>query len=138
MRSPSGKEVAAFRQRTLPPKSEGCSVLRLARRMTASCRRRAESSASRRACRLLGLPAPGDNERIIIDGSIRGEISAPPQLENVPGAKAVYVRGRSKELRYYAALELNCMTIGRLTHALVVALAAVPRWSQNLSAVCRL
>lgn len=50
---------------------------------------------------IVGLPAPGDKERIIIDGSSRGEILAPPQLENVPGAKAVYVRGRSMEPRYY-------------------------------------
>jgi transcriptional regulator with XRE-family HTH domain len=50
---------------------------------------------------IVGLPAPGDDERIIIDGSTRGEITAPPQLENVPGASAVYVRGRSMEPRYY-------------------------------------
>ena len=34
---------------------------------------------------IVGLPAPGDDERIIMDGSTRGEIAAPPQLENVPG-----------------------------------------------------
>jgi transcriptional regulator with XRE-family HTH domain len=50
---------------------------------------------------VVGLPAPGDKERIIIDGNSRGEIPAPPQLENVPGAKAVYVRGRSMEPRYF-------------------------------------
>ncbi len=50
---------------------------------------------------IIGLPAPGDEERIIIDGGTRGEIAAPPQLENVPGAKAAYVRGRSMEPRYY-------------------------------------
>ncbi len=50
---------------------------------------------------IVGLPAPGDEERIIIDGSARGEILAPPQLENVSDAKAVYVRGRSMEPRYY-------------------------------------
>jgi transcriptional regulator with XRE-family HTH domain len=50
---------------------------------------------------IVGLPAPGDEERIIVDGIIRGEISAPPQLENVPDAKAIYVRGRSMEPRYY-------------------------------------
>jgi transcriptional regulator with XRE-family HTH domain len=50
---------------------------------------------------IVGLPAPGDEDRIIVDGSIRGEITAPPQLENLPGAKAVYVRGRSMEPRYY-------------------------------------
>ncbi len=50
---------------------------------------------------IVGLPAPGDDERIIMDGSTRGEIAAPPQLENVPGATAVYVRGRSMEPRYY-------------------------------------
>jgi transcriptional regulator with XRE-family HTH domain len=58
---------------------------------------------SRRGPRLpiVGLPAPGDQERIILDGGDRGEIPAPPQLENVPGAFAVYVRGRSMEPRYY-------------------------------------
>jgi len=50
---------------------------------------------------IVGLPAPGDKERIIIDGSARGEIPAPPQLENVSGAKAVYVRGRAMEPRYF-------------------------------------
>lgn len=50
---------------------------------------------------IVGLPAPGDQERIIIDGSSRGEIPAPPQLEGVPGAQAVYVRGRSMEPRYF-------------------------------------
>lgn len=59
--------------------------------------------APRKQARLpiVGLPAPGDEERIIMDGRTRGEILAPPQLENVPGAKAVYVRGRSMEPRYY-------------------------------------
>ena len=32
----------------------------------------------------------------------RGEVLAPPQLEGVEGAKAVYVRGRAMEPRYYA------------------------------------
>ena len=50
---------------------------------------------------IVGLPAPGDEERIIVDGSGHGEILAPPQLENVTDAKAVYVRGRSMEPRYY-------------------------------------
>ena len=50
---------------------------------------------------IVGLPDPADEERIIIDGNARGEILAPPQLENVRGAKAVYVRGRSMEPRYY-------------------------------------
>ena len=50
---------------------------------------------------IVGLPAPGDEERIIVDGSTRGEIPAPPQLENVPGAKAAYVRGVLMEPRYY-------------------------------------
>ena len=50
---------------------------------------------------IIGLPTPRDDERIIIDGSIRGEILAPPQVENVAGAKAVYVQGRSMEPRYY-------------------------------------
>jgi transcriptional regulator with XRE-family HTH domain len=50
---------------------------------------------------IVGLPAPGDEERIILDGGAHGEIAAPPQLENVAGAQAVYVRGRSMEPRYY-------------------------------------
>lgn len=59
--------------------------------------------AARKQARLpiVGLPAPGDEERIIVDGSARGDLPAPPQLENVPGAQAVYVRGRAMEPRYY-------------------------------------
>jgi transcriptional regulator with XRE-family HTH domain len=56
---------------------------------------------SRARLPIVGLPAPGDKERIIIDGNTRGEIPAPPQLENVSGAKAVYVRGRAMEPRYF-------------------------------------
>jgi transcriptional regulator with XRE-family HTH domain len=51
---------------------------------------------------VVGTPAPGDEERILIDALPRGEILAPPQLEGVEGAKAVYVRGRAMEPRYYA------------------------------------
>jgi transcriptional regulator with XRE-family HTH domain len=50
---------------------------------------------------IVGSPVPGDEERIIIDGNVYGEILAPPQLEYLTGAKAVYVRGRSMEPRYY-------------------------------------
>lgn len=50
---------------------------------------------------VLGVAAPGDDERIRVDGVVRGEVIAPPQLEAVPGAKAVYVRGHSMEPRYY-------------------------------------
>jgi hypothetical protein len=38
----------------------------------------------------------------ISPSSTHGEILAPPQLEGVKGAKAVYVRGRAMEPRYYA------------------------------------
>ena len=51
---------------------------------------------------VVGSPAPGDEERILIDAIPRGEVLAPPQLEGVQGAKAVYVRGRAMEPRYYA------------------------------------
>ena len=51
---------------------------------------------------VVGSPAPGDEERILIDAIPRGEVLAPPQLEGVEGAKAVYVRGRAMEPRYYA------------------------------------
>ena len=47
-------------------------------------------------------PVPGDEERILVDDTPRGEILAPPQLEDIKGAKAVYVRGRAMEPRYYA------------------------------------
>jgi phage repressor protein C with HTH and peptisase S24 domain len=50
---------------------------------------------------IVGSPSPGDDERIVLDTDPHGEILAPPQLENVKGAKAVYVRGRSMEPRYY-------------------------------------
>jgi transcriptional regulator with XRE-family HTH domain len=51
---------------------------------------------------VVGSPAPGDDERILVDASARGEVLAPPQLEGIKGAKAVYVRGRAMEPRYYA------------------------------------
>jgi transcriptional regulator with XRE-family HTH domain len=51
---------------------------------------------------VVGSPAPGDEERILIDAIARGEVLAPPQLEGIEGAKAVYVRGRRMEPRYYA------------------------------------
>ncbi len=50
---------------------------------------------------IIGLPAPGDDQRILVDGQPHGEIVAPPQLEGVPQARAVYVRGGSMEPRYY-------------------------------------
>jgi transcriptional regulator with XRE-family HTH domain len=50
---------------------------------------------------IIGLPAPGDDERILVDDQPHGEIVAPPQLEGVAEARAVYVRGRSMEPRYY-------------------------------------
>ncbi len=50
---------------------------------------------------IIGLPAPGDDERILVDDQPHGEIVAPPQLEGVVDARAVYVRGRSMEPRYY-------------------------------------
>jgi transcriptional regulator with XRE-family HTH domain len=50
---------------------------------------------------IIGLPAPGDDERILVDDQAHGEIVAPPQLEGVAEARAVYVRGRSMEPRYY-------------------------------------
>jgi transcriptional regulator with XRE-family HTH domain len=51
---------------------------------------------------VVGSPVPGDEERILVDDTPRGEILAPPQLEDIKGAKAVYVRGRAMEPRYYA------------------------------------
>jgi phage repressor protein C with HTH and peptisase S24 domain len=50
---------------------------------------------------IVGAPVPGDEERMTIDGQPHGFILAPPQLERVPGAQALYVRGRSMEPRYY-------------------------------------
>jgi len=37
---------------------------------------------------IVGSPAPGDEERILVDDRPHGEILAPPQLEGVKGAKA--------------------------------------------------
>jgi len=55
----------------------------------------------RRRLPVVGLPVPGDDERILVDGAAHGEIAAPPQLEAIADAKAVYVRGRAMEPRYY-------------------------------------
>jgi transcriptional regulator with XRE-family HTH domain len=51
---------------------------------------------------IAGAPVAGDEERILVDGSPKGEIFAPHQLEGVLGASAVYVRGRLMEPRYFA------------------------------------
>lgn len=59
-------------------------------------------SAERPRLPIVGAPIPGDAERMILDGQPHGSVPAPPQLENVPGAQALYVRGRSMEPRYYA------------------------------------
>jgi transcriptional regulator with XRE-family HTH domain len=50
---------------------------------------------------IFGSPAPGDDERILVDEAPRGQIFAPPQLEDVKGASAVYVRGPAMEPRYF-------------------------------------
>ena len=50
---------------------------------------------------IFGVPVPGDDERVVIESRPHGSVLAPPQLENVPGAQALYVRGRSMEPRYY-------------------------------------
>jgi transcriptional regulator with XRE-family HTH domain len=57
--------------------------------------------AARARLPLIGLPAPGDDEVVLIDGFSHGDVVAPPQLESVDGARAVYVRGRAMEPRYY-------------------------------------
>ena len=58
-------------------------------------------SLRRRRLPIVGLPAPGDDERILVDGAAHGEIAAPPQLDAIADAKAVYVRGHAMEPRYY-------------------------------------
>lgn len=58
-------------------------------------------SGSRPQLPIVGAPIPGDPERTLIDGHPYGSVFAPPLLENVAGAKALYVRGRSMEPRYY-------------------------------------
>ena len=50
---------------------------------------------------IVGAPIPGDPERMLIDGQPHGSVFAPPLLENVAGAQALYVHGRSMEPRYY-------------------------------------
>jgi transcriptional regulator with XRE-family HTH domain len=50
---------------------------------------------------IVGVPVPGDEERLVVESRPHGSVPAPPQLENVPGAQALYVRGRSMEPRYY-------------------------------------
>jgi transcriptional regulator with XRE-family HTH domain len=51
---------------------------------------------------VIGSTVPGDDECIVIDDVSHGEVLAPPQLEDVKGAKAVYVRGHAMEPRYFA------------------------------------
>jgi len=62
---------------------------------------RAAPAAERVRLPIVGLPDPGDEEKVVVDGQSHGSVLAPPQLEKIPGAQAVYVRGRSMEPRYY-------------------------------------
>jgi transcriptional regulator with XRE-family HTH domain len=55
----------------------------------------------RRRVPIVGVPVPGDDERITVDPHSPGATLTMPQFENVPGAQALYVRGRSMEPRYY-------------------------------------
>jgi transcriptional regulator with XRE-family HTH domain len=50
---------------------------------------------------ITGLPVRDDPELVLLDGRDYGQIPAPPQLESVPGAAAVYARGHSMEPRYF-------------------------------------
>jgi phage repressor protein C with HTH and peptisase S24 domain len=59
-------------------------------------------TAERPRLPVVGAAIPGDEDRMIIDGEPHGSVLAPPQLENVPGAHALYVRGRSMEPRYFS------------------------------------
>jgi len=70
-------------------------------RYRAADRQPESRSVRRRRLPIIGTPAPGDEERILVDGAAHGEIAAPPQLEAIADAKAVYVRGRAMEPRYY-------------------------------------
>jgi len=70
------------------------------RRFTEKAPRRA-ATVERVRLPIVGVPVPGDEERIIVDLEPHGSVLAPPQLETVPGAQALYVRGRSMEPRYY-------------------------------------
>jgi transcriptional regulator with XRE-family HTH domain len=62
---------------------------------------RRPKTAERPRLPIVGAAIPGDQERIILDSQPHGSVAAPPQLENVPGAQALYVRGRSMEPRYF-------------------------------------
>jgi transcriptional regulator with XRE-family HTH domain len=62
---------------------------------------RAATQLERVRLPIVGVPVPGDDERVVIEARPHGTVLAPPQLENVPGAQAFYVRGRSMEPRYY-------------------------------------
>jgi transcriptional regulator with XRE-family HTH domain len=62
----------------------------------------ADSPGRRPSLPVIGAITPGDDDRTIVDDLPHGDIPVPPQLEHVPGAKAVYVRGRSMEPRYFA------------------------------------
>ncbi len=50
---------------------------------------------------ITGLPVREDPELVLLDGHQYGQIPAPPQLEAVPGATAVYARGHAMEPRYF-------------------------------------
>jgi transcriptional regulator with XRE-family HTH domain len=50
---------------------------------------------------ITGQPVREDPELVLLDGRQYGQIPAPPQLEAVPGATAVYARGHAMEPRYF-------------------------------------
>ncbi len=51
---------------------------------------------------IIGQPIAGEPELVLVDSRTHGQIAAPPQLEGVAGAAAVYARGSSMEPRYFA------------------------------------
>lgn len=124
----------------LGPPSEGeahASFADIAESFAQKVRRR---SARHERVRLpiYGVAVPGDEDRTVVDGQPHGFILAPPQLEAVAGAQALYVRGRSMEPRYYPG-ELVYINPARAPNPgdFVLALVREPRFASPIGYVRR-
>ena len=66
-----------------------------------STREITEAAFQRFLLPITGVPISGNPELVLLDGLAHGQVPAPPQLEAIHGAAAVYVRGQSMEPRYF-------------------------------------
>jgi transcriptional regulator with XRE-family HTH domain len=63
--------------------------------------RELQAAVQRRLLPITGSPIPDDPELILLDDRVYGQIPAPPRLEWVDGATAIYGRSQAMEPRYF-------------------------------------